>query len=78
MRHGWRRVAAVEIVPRLVMVALAGVVANAAICGAMSSLHDRYQARVIWLLPLMAIIVHFVGTARPRDRDIHEQSCKVA
>jgi hypothetical protein len=77
-RHGWRRVAAVEIVPQLVIVALAGVAANAAICGAMSSLHDRYQARVIWLLPLMAIIVHFVGAARPRDQDIDEQARKVA
>jgi hypothetical protein len=28
---------------------------NAAVCGALSTPHDRYQARVIWLLPLLAL-----------------------
>jgi hypothetical protein len=34
-----------------------GVVANALICGSFSALHDRYEARVIWLVPLMAIVL---------------------
>ncbi|MDP8916190.1 MAG: hypothetical protein M3M95_03090 [Pseudomonadota bacterium] len=29
-----------------------GLLANAAVCGALSALHGRYQARVLWLLPL--------------------------
>jgi hypothetical protein len=29
-----------------------GVLANAAVCGALSTLYGRYEARVIWLLPL--------------------------
>ena len=33
---------------------LAGIVLNAAICGVLSGPFDRYQARVIWLLPLLA------------------------
>jgi hypothetical protein len=36
-----------------------GVVANAAVCGIMSGPHDRYQARVVWLLPALALIAHF-------------------
>lgn len=34
-----------------------GVVANAAVTGILSTPHDRYQARVIWLIPLLAMIV---------------------
>jgi hypothetical protein len=33
-----------------------GVVANAVVCGAVASPYDRFQARVVWLLPLFAII----------------------
>ena len=35
----------------LVLLALLG---NAAICGATSTPHHRYQARIAWLLPLIA------------------------
>ena len=33
---------------------LVGVAANAAVCGALSTLYGRYEARVVWLLPLAA------------------------
>lgn len=33
-----------------------GILANALICGLLSTPHDRYQARVIWLLPAMILI----------------------
>ena len=33
-----------------------GVVANAFICGGLASPYDRFQARVIWLIPLLAMI----------------------
>jgi hypothetical protein len=36
-----------------------GMMANAAVCGVMSGPHDRYQARVAWLLPALALIAHF-------------------
>jgi hypothetical protein len=36
-----------------------GVLANAAICGIMSGPHDRYQARVAWLIPALALIGAF-------------------
>lgn len=32
----------------------AGVIANGAVCGALSTLYGRYEARVIWTLPLAA------------------------
>jgi hypothetical protein len=38
----------------------AGVVVNAAICGCLSGPHDRYQARVAWLIPFAALSVIFV------------------
>jgi len=36
-----------------------GVIVNAVVCGVMSGPHDRYQARVAWLLPALALIAHF-------------------
>jgi hypothetical protein len=33
---------------------VAGILANAAVCGALSTLYGRYEARVIWTLPLAA------------------------
>jgi len=34
-----------------------GVLLNAAICGGISANESRYQARVIWLIPLAALLV---------------------
>jgi hypothetical protein len=34
---------------------VAGLLINAAVCGALSGVFPRYQARVIWLAPLMAV-----------------------
>lgn len=34
-----------------------GILLNAAICGGISAIESRYQARVIWLLPMLACIV---------------------
>jgi hypothetical protein len=44
---------------RLVYWVVFGVMANAVVCGVMSGPHDRYQARVAWLLPALALIAHF-------------------
>ena len=38
----------------IVLFVLAALLLNAAICGALSGPHPRYQARVVWLLPLLA------------------------
>lgn len=40
-----------------IVLVLAGVIVNAAICGAISGPNQRYQGRVVWLLPLMAAAV---------------------
>jgi hypothetical protein len=34
-----------------------GLVANAFVCGAFSTVTPRYQSRIMWLLPLMALLV---------------------
>ena len=36
-----------------------GLMTNAVICGALSGVFPRYEARVIWLLPLLAIVVEY-------------------
>jgi hypothetical protein len=36
---------------------LGALLANAAICGIFSGVYDRYQARLIWLVPALAILV---------------------
>jgi len=33
-----------------------GVVVNAVVCGTLSGPHDRYSARVLWLIPLAALL----------------------
>jgi hypothetical protein len=41
---------------------VAGVISNALVCGALSRSLNRYQARVVWLLPLAALILRPEGT----------------
>ena len=46
-------------------IVLMGVLANAIICGALASPYDRFQARVIWLVPLVALAVAPRRPAQP-------------
>lgn len=39
---------------RVVVVGAAGLLSNAAICGVLASPYDRFQARVAWLIPVLA------------------------
>ena len=45
---------------------VAGVVINAAVCGALSALHGRYEARVMWCLPLATMALVLVRLKAPR------------
>jgi hypothetical protein len=36
---------------------IAGVVLNAIVCGAVSGPWGRYQARVVWLIPMAALLM---------------------
>jgi hypothetical protein len=38
-------------------VTFGGIIVNGIICGALSAVNDRYQARVIWLIPLTAVVI---------------------
>ncbi len=40
----------------LAAVIVAGVAINAALCGAISGPYARYQARIVWLIPMLAIL----------------------
>jgi hypothetical protein len=42
---------------RMVLLVVAGVVLNALICGILASPYGRFQARIIWLLPLAAALI---------------------
>uniref|UniRef100_UPI00286BDDA7 hypothetical protein n=1 Tax=Phenylobacterium sp. TaxID=1871053 RepID=UPI00286BDDA7 len=47
--------------------AAVGVFANSLAIGALSAIHDRYQNRVIWLVPLVALLIvwsAFAGASR--------------
>jgi hypothetical protein len=50
----------------LAMVAI-GIMVNAAICGALSSPLDRYEARVAWLVPFIAVTVILAVWQRRRQ-----------
>lgn len=53
----------------LVWVILAGIVANAAVCGILAAPYDRFQARVIWLLPLAALMLLTISRSpAPRQK----------
>ncbi len=52
--RGRRRAVAREVTTCLVTLVLAGLVINAAVCAALAAPLDRFQARVVWLLPLLA------------------------
>jgi hypothetical protein len=43
----------------LAVVTLLGILVNAFVCGALSEPYERYQARVVWLIPLLAGLIYF-------------------
>jgi hypothetical protein len=55
---------------------VAGTVVNGILCGTVSGPHDRYQARVIWLLPLAAMLVEqALANALARARRVKSTVC---
>ncbi|WP_439534045.1 hypothetical protein [Polymorphobacter sp.] len=48
---GWRRQPVVEIIAWLLL----GLIVNAAVCGVIGGVFDRYQGRMAWLMPLAAV-----------------------
>ena len=49
---------------RIFCFALLAFLSNAVICGVLSGPADRYQGRLIWLLPLIAVVWLFNSLAR--------------
>jgi hypothetical protein len=43
---------------RLALVVIIGIVVNAFVCGALSEPYDRYQSRVVWLIPFVAGLMY--------------------
>ena len=52
----------------LTVIALPAVAANALITGVFSNVEERYQARVVWLLPLLAVLYSLCWLERRRGR----------
>ena len=57
------------------MVLLVFVLVNAAVCGGIASPYDRFQGRIVWLIPLAAVLAA-TATFWPRNTSnrIFEQS----
>jgi hypothetical protein len=70
-RHGLR-LGALDRVEAFVATVVSGVVFNALVCGVLSGPYDRYQARVVWLLPATAIALLFLVRDRLRRDSIIE------
>jgi len=43
---------------KLAVIVIGGIILNAFVCGAMSDPYDRYQLRVIWLVPFVAALMY--------------------
>ena len=50
---------------------LAGLVLNAMICGVLASPYGRFQARIVWLLPLLAVLVAMAQTRWSSFKDFN-------
>jgi len=59
------------------LIVVSGIVLNAAVTGILSTPHDRYQARVIWLIPLLALLAALEGRRRffTHSRGDKEDDC---
>ena len=57
MRKRGTAVARDRRLPVIVVLVIAAVVANAAVCGILSGPFARYQSRLVWLVPLLALLV---------------------
>jgi hypothetical protein len=44
---------------------IVGVIANGVVCGVLSTLYGRYEARVIWLAPLAACALALAAARLP-------------
>jgi hypothetical protein len=53
-----------------------GLASNAAICGVLSGVADRYQARVAWAIPLLAmlILLRIRSEHRAHERELQKQT----
>ncbi|MCK6453943.1 MAG: hypothetical protein L6R19_24270 [Alphaproteobacteria bacterium] len=60
-----RRLDAVAVLPGFLLIALLG---NAFICGVLSNPHDRYQSRLIWIVPFALVLLASRGTVSPPPR----------
>ena len=58
----------------LSLVIISAVLANALVTGVLSTVEDRYQSRVVWLIPFLAVTFIFMWIAGPRaarQKDLH-------
>ena len=69
-----RRLKSVEVAA--ISVAAVGLLANAAVCGVLSAVTDRYQGRVAWILPALALIIWL--RVRAETRSAGTTTAKVA
>jgi hypothetical protein len=49
------------------LVIFSGILANAFVCGALSGPHERYQSRITWLIPLLALLFCYERWLRTKE-----------
>ena len=59
----------------LVLAIGAALIVNAVLAGALSDVHDRYQSRIVWLAPLLAMLLmaRWTRRAEPRAHPVTER-----
>ena len=61
-----------------ILLLLAGVLVNAAICGALSTPRGRYQMRLIWVLPLAALATSRVRVGEEASAIVGDTQARAA
>lgn len=51
----------------IILILLTGLLFNACVCGSLSTPHDRYQARLLWIVEMLAFILCLKGIELPKN-----------
>ena len=61
----WRQMLPKVLVP-MITLCIAAMIFNAAICASLSMVGDRFQARIIWIIPMLAVLAGWFVVSRGR------------
>jgi hypothetical protein len=59
-----------DTIEAFILMILVGIVVNAVVCGVLAGPFDRYQTRISWLLPAVALAVAFLSPDKLLSRGL--------